>query len=180
MACKTTFTDVRQRGLTLVQVMVGTAIGSVVLAAVASLSIFAGRSFAALGNYSDLDAQSRKALDRMTREIRQASRLKSSSTNQLIFVDADGADLSYVYDPGARTLTRVKGGQAEVFLKECDQLEFSIYQRNPINGSYDVYPTASAATCKLVQLTWVCSRTILGARMNTESVQSAKVVIRKQ
>jgi hypothetical protein len=33
---------------------------------------------------------------------------------------------------------------------------------------------------KLVQVTWVCSRSILGKKVNTESVQSAKVVIRKQ
>jgi hypothetical protein len=49
-----------------------------------------------------------------------------------------------------------------------------------MNGSYDQYPTASASTCKLVQLDWICSRPIIGTQKNTESVQSAKVVIRKQ
>ncbi|MBI4659259.1 MAG: hypothetical protein HY735_10495, partial [Verrucomicrobia bacterium] len=55
-----------------------------------------------------------------------------------------------------------------------------IYQRNPIGGTYDQYPTGAASTCKLVQLRWICSRKILGVAKNTESVQSAKVVIRKQ
>ncbi len=160
--------------------MVGTAIASLVLTAVASLSLYSGRSFAALANYADLDSYSRNALDRMTKEIRQTNALKSYSDTQLTFKDFDDADLSFTYDPSARTLTRVKGSVNEVLLEECDFLTFSIYQRNPVNGTYDQYPTAAAATCKLVQLSWICSRTILGARMNTESVQSAKVVIRKQ
>jgi hypothetical protein len=38
--------------------------------------------------------------------------------------------------------------------------------------------TNSAA--KLIQVSWICSRDILEARFNTESVQSAKIVIRNQ
>ena len=65
-------------------------------------------------------------------------------------------------------------------MTECDYLRFAIFQRNPIGGTYDQYATASATNCKLVQLNWICSRTILGAKVNTESVQSAKIVIRRQ
>lgn len=160
--------------------LVAITLASLVLAAVASMSVFSGRSFAALSNYVDLDMYSRNALDRMTKEIRQTNRLKSFSSTHLTFEDADGADLSYIYNAAAGTLTRVKAGVSEVLLKGCDVLNFSVYQRNPVGGSYDVYPTATADTCKLVQLSWICSRTILGAKLNTESVQSAKVVIRKQ
>jgi hypothetical protein len=65
-------------------------------------------------------------------------------------------------------------------LEQCDYLKFSIFQRNPIGGTYDQYPAATPATCKLVQLTWICSRPIVGSGKNTECVQSAKVVIRKE
>ena len=34
------------------------------------------------------------------------------------------------------------------------------------------------AICKLVSVSWRCSRTILGQKVNTESVQTAKIVIR--
>jgi hypothetical protein len=74
----------------------------------------------------------------------------------------------------------VKGGVTEVLLTECDNLSFAIFQRNPINGTYNQYPTASPATTKLINVTWTCSRKILGNTMNTENVQTAKVVIRKQ
>jgi len=67
-----------------------------------------------------------------------------------------------------------------VLLSECDYLQFGIYQRNTISNTYDQFTTANPTTCKVVQLEWICSRKILGARLNTESVQSAKIVIRRK
>jgi hypothetical protein len=56
----------------------------------------------------------------------------------------------------------------------------AIYQRNSISNTYDQFPAADTNTCKLVQLSWICRRPIIGSTQNTESVQSAKIVIRKQ
>jgi hypothetical protein len=67
-----------------------------------------------------------------------------------------------------------------VLLKGCDALTFAIAQRNPMGGSYDVYPTASPSTAKVVNVAWNCSRTILGRKANTENVQTARIVIRRQ
>jgi Tfp pilus assembly protein PilW len=166
--------------MTLVEIMVALAVASILLLAVAVLGLYGGRSFAGLANYTDLDARSRHALDRLTKDVRQVNRLTASTSTSLTFEDADGSSLQYVYSPDARTLSRVKGGDTEVLLTECDNLSFAIFQRNPINGTYDQYPTASAATTKLINVTWTCSRKILGNTMNTENVQTAKVVIRKQ
>ena len=65
----------RASGMTLVEVMVGVALGSMLLAMAGSLWLFGSRSFAAMGNYTDLDAKSRNALDLMSRDIRQATRV---------------------------------------------------------------------------------------------------------
>lgn len=174
----------RQRAFTLVELLVAVGISSILLIAVLSLSFFSARSFAALTNYVDLDNLSRNALDVMTREIRQADALVGYSSTRLDFRHTSSFGttytISYVYSPDARTLTRIQGSQRQVLLRECDFLRFSTYQRNHIIGSWDQFPTSDMSTCKLVQLAWVCSRTILGARVNTESVQSAKVVIRKK
>ena len=168
--------------MTLMELMVATSIGSIVSLGVASLLFYSGRSFAAMANYVDLDHRSRIALDSMSRAIRQANRLTDSTSTSLTFEDSDSGTLSFTYDPAAKTLTRFKDGTPDPtpLLEECDFLEFSIYQRNPVGGTYDQYPTATAGTCKLVQLNWVCSRKIFGVKKNTESVQSAKIVIRKQ
>jgi hypothetical protein len=84
----------------------------------------------------------------------------------------------YNYDAGAQTLTRTRGGTNTVrILEQCDFLDFNISQRNPTNN-FKFIETTSPATAKLVDVTWRCSRTILGAKVNTESVQTAKIVIR--
>jgi hypothetical protein len=67
-----------------------------------------------------------------------------------------------------------------MLLTNVDFLSFQIFQRNPVAGTYDTYPTSSATNCKLVSVSWICSRSILGSKLNTESVQTAKIVIRKQ
>ncbi len=169
--------------MTLVEMLVSVAIGSVVFMVVAMLSMFAARSFAALGNYADLDRASRNALDTLSHEIRQTRGLTSYSPIALTFTDFDSNGLSYVYDPNARTLTRQKTNATTVLLKQCDYLNFDISQRNPSNN-FSFYPATNLlgkldpTLCKLVDVSWKCSRKILGAKINTESVQTAKIVIR--
>lgn len=179
MVCKTTSTKNR-RGFTLVELLFTIAIGSLLFIAIGGLSLYASRSFYALVNYSDLDNQSRNALDRMTREVRQVNKLLSSSSTQLNFEDWDGATLSYIYSPNDQTLTRVKGSNSDVLLTGCESLSFATFQRNPIGGTYDQYATAMPATTKLISVTWKCVRTILGSAVNSENVQTAKIVIRNQ
>lgn len=182
MDCRITSTKGRETGFTILETMIASAIATVLALGLISLVIFSNRSFAAMANYVDLDHRSRIALDTMSREIRQTNRLTDYTDTSLTFEDSDGGILKYVYDPATKTLTRSKNGTADskALLSKCDSLKFSIFQRNPVGGSYDQYPAATPATCKLVQLRWICSRELFGAKVNTESVQSAKVVIRKQ
>jgi len=168
-----------RQGFGLLELLIATSVGSILLISTGMLISFSARSFAAMTNYVDLDSKSRKALDRITRDIRQANGLTSFTDRELVLQDWDNQPLRYTFNPETHQLTRTKDA-TEVMLTECDFLRFDTFQRNPVGGSYDQYPTAVAATCKVIQLSWVCSRRILGAKINTESVQSAKVVIRKQ
>src|SRR5438309_12008786 len=65
----------RCRAMALVELMVATGVGSIVLAAMMSLTFFSARSFAAVTNYVELDARSRSAIDKMSQEIRQTDGL---------------------------------------------------------------------------------------------------------
>lgn len=179
--CIRAFRGRNTSGTTLVEFLFAIAIGMIAIAALASLSLYSGRTFAGLMNYADLENRSRAALDLMTKEIRQTSLLTDSTTNQLTFTDYDGASLVYQYSPTNQTLTRTKNGASKVLLTGCETLRFAIFQRNSINGTYDQYPSSSQPTnTKLVQISWVCKRSILGASINSESVQTAKIVIRKK
>jgi hypothetical protein len=156
-------------------------LASMALLLVMFLIRFATHSFASMANYASLDKDSRNALDRMSTEIRQADRVLASGSNYLTFSVTNGT-IRYYYDPVGQTLTRSVNGVADSrpLLQQCQFLQFGTYQRNPIGGTYDQYPTADSNTCKLVQLSWICARSIIGTTQNTESVESAKVVIRKE
>jgi hypothetical protein len=169
---------------TLTEVMVASAAGALVLGAAAVLSGYGNQSFVAINNYMDLDRCSRNALDQLSRDIRQTVRLNSFATNRLDFTDADGNPITFAWSPSTRLLTRTKNGATTNLLTECDYLAFAVFQRNPIPFQYNFYPatnqygTNDASLAKLVNLSWRCSRTILGRKLNTESVQTAKIVLR--
>ena len=179
---------------TLVELMVASSVGMMVLAAVSFMSLYASRSSIAVINYTDLEAKSRYALDVISRELRQASQVlsyqSSATLKSLTLTNADqGASIVLTYDPAARTLALNKTGQASMtVLTECDRWDFGLYQRTPLVTSTNVfyYPaTNSAGTldpkiCKLINLSWKCSRLVAAQKLNTESVQAAQFVLRNK
>ena len=109
--------------MTLVELMVATGVGSIVLAAVMALSLFSARSFAALGNYVDLDIKSRTALDQMSSDIRQADKLTAASSTSLTFQTTDPntsntVSLVYTYNPATQIQTRTYNGQTTTNLTQ--------------------------------------------------------------
>jgi hypothetical protein len=184
----------RAAGISLIEVLVAMAVGSLVMAAISSLTMYAAKATTAMVNYTDLDGKSRYALDVISREIRQANAVLSFQTNlpvkTLTLTNANqGAAITFTYDSSARTVVMSKTGQADVTaLTECDRWDFSMYQRTPYitatNVSY--YPATNTAgvlsvsLCKLINLSWKCSRTIFAAKVNTESVQAAQIVLRSK
>jgi hypothetical protein len=65
-------------------------------------------------------------------------------------------------------------------LTNCDFLSFQVYNRIPYTNSFDHFQAGVAENGKLISVTWVCSRTVVGSKLNTESVQTAQIVIRKE
>jgi type II secretory pathway pseudopilin PulG len=180
MECKIISTRRSKSAFTLIELTVAAGVGFSVLAAMVSLFFFSTRSFAALTNYLELDQKTQAALDRMTREIRQMKALTACATNSITFQDQDAATISYSYDTGAKTLTRTMGEAAEIYLTSCDSLSFSLFNRAPNGTTFQPVSTTSAASTKAVELAWSCSRVLVGSKVNTESMQSAIVVVRSK
>lgn len=161
--------------------MISIAIGSIIFTSVALLGFHHARGMAALSNYVDLDQYSRQTLDRISRDIRQTEGLDSFTATELAFnYQGSTGNLRYIYSPDSREFARLLNGSRTVLLRECDALSFSVYGRNNVSNQFAQFSTTNAANAKLVKFNWTCSRSILGAKVNTESVQSAKIVIRKQ
>jgi len=173
-------------GFTLVEIMVAVVAGTILLAVIGALSLFALRSFTAMGNYTDLDAKSRMALDQISRDLRECTTLLAYDTNLptpfLLFTNStDSVSVRLTWDSVARTLTTATTGQPVVTnLTECDAWQFDLFQQTPIpNKTNQFYGfTGGSTRCKLVNMTWKCSRVMLGKKQQTESVQTAKIVMR--
>ena len=160
------------------------------------LTVYGARTFVALGNYVDLDEQSRNAVDIIGREIRNSSAVVGFQTNLPILSltltnESAATSVTLTYNQNNRTLTMAKTGQSIVTnLTQCDQWNFALYDRAPNTNTFSTniifYPSTNGngqidpTYCKLVNMSWKCSRTILGAKLTTESVQTAQIVLRNK
>ena len=183
MDFRTTSTNARRRrasGMMLIEAMMSIGLTGLIMIALVSVSVFSGRSFVSMANYVELDDNNRICIDTMTRDLRACNRVLNSSTNSLQLEDYDGFTITYTYSPTLKSLTRAKAGASSTLLTGCQSLAFSLGQRNTVAGTFDQFPAANAAEAKVVDVSWRCVRTILGVAANSEAVQTAKIVIRKQ
>jgi prepilin-type N-terminal cleavage/methylation domain-containing protein len=175
-------------GFTLVEMLVALGLGLVVSAIAASLSVYSAQTFSAMSNYVDLDLHSRNALDVIGRELRQATAVidwKTNSNSQWVtLTNSDaGKTIKVTWRRNSATLVMEKTGESDkTFLTGCDDWQVSIFTRAPnvssTNLSFNAAPDLPSA--KLINMSWKCSRTILGSKLNTESVQTAQIVLRNK
>jgi Tfp pilus assembly protein PilW len=181
MVCKNTSIKAHKAAaFTLTEVMISSALALIALTALLMFSFFSSRSFAAISNYVLLNQHSEIALDKMSREIRQAHRLTAFSTNAFTLLDANSNTVRYVYDSPSRSLLRISGGVTKAYLANCDSLTFYMYQHTPMSNSFDCYQPAYVTNARLIQVKWVCSSKILGVKANSENMESAKIAIRNK
>lgn len=154
-------------------------VGGLVLAAVASMFGFSGRSFSLLGNYVDFNQQSLLALDHLSLDFRRSTNLVSITTNQVVMaMPGSSGNVTYSYSPQARTLSRVQGASTRVLLRDCNLAAFSIFQRTLIPGTGEPYATTDPNLCKVLTVSWSCSRSVLGRMTTSQQNQTAKIVRR--
>jgi hypothetical protein len=178
MECNPTSSVKRHAGFTLVEYVMAMGIGMLVLAAVCVLWTYASTNCAALLNYVDMANSSKLALDKMSLEIRNAQSLTSIASKQIVFVNQDAQEMRYAYDSTNKTMTEIRAGQQKVLLTGCDSFQFSGFKRVTTNSSFVLSSTTDPALCKVVQVMWLCSRSLVGNRKNTELQYSAQIVVR--
>jgi len=165
------------------ELMVGTALGSLLLIGVGSLYLFSAKSFVSMTNYVDLNSRNRRASDLLSRDIRSATAVGSSTrstTNSQIVLRSKQGDVTYAFDETAGTLTRSQAANTEVLLAGLTSLTFSLYQRPATGAVYEAFPSATASTAKLVGFEWTCSRKVYGTEKSSENVETALVELRNQ
>src|SRR5687768_8371619 len=94
----------RSRGFTLVEMMVGATISTIILAGTLSTFLYIGRSGMNLRNYNDMEAQARKSLEIFAEDTRQASAVAWASPSSVKLI-VDSKEIFYTYASGQFTRT---------------------------------------------------------------------------
>jgi hypothetical protein len=167
-------------GFTAIEFLVALGIGFLSMTGAAALSVFTARSFAAIGDYIDLDSSSRNALDRMGQIVREADGVTEYDPHR-VGLSYRGGEVFFVYSTNLKTLRLIQtNGSSKVLLSDCKLLDFQVFQRNSVAGTYDQFPAISdLSVAKILEVSWICAREPSGTPFGADSVQSAKFVIRK-
>jgi type II secretory pathway pseudopilin PulG len=170
----------KRAGWTLLEMMLAVGIFSLASAAICTAYVFSLRSFQGLSNYAVLDQQNRQAMDLLTREIRQANCVTSYSTNgSLTLLDGNGQTVTYSFNPTTRQFLRTAAGSTTVLLNDCSLIKFQMGMRPP-NTNYGYFPATNVNVAKMIDISWKTGRSLPGGVANTENIQTARIVIRKQ
>jgi hypothetical protein len=123
----------------------------------------------------------------MLREIRESDQvLDYRSTGSTIWLKVANTLASpavtntFTWTTNTGLLTWDQTGQpTRTLLSGCDNWSFAFYIRVPdSNGVF--YSTTDASACKLINMSWKCSRANIIAKMNTESIVTAEVALRNK
>ena len=173
----------RQRaaaGFTLLETLVASAIGAVVMSAVMAVTFYTGRSVASLADSVALNNDSRSVIDRMSQRIRQAEDVTAYTTNSITVMVASNA-LTYAWIPAESRLLEIENSVTNTLLENCRELVFEIYRRNPVTNSFDQFPaTDNIAEAKLVRVKWTCESSRPGKAAGSSELISSKIVLRSK
>ena len=115
-------------GYTLAEVIIATSLTALIVGGLTSTFMFLMKSSVGIGNYVDMNVQSRMGLERFGREARMATSVRDMSAISFhIWVDTPSGimDVTYAYDAQNKTLTRtLVGGPALPILHDVTNLTF--------------------------------------------------------
>lgn len=165
------------QGFTLVEVMIGAALGSFMLTAVLTTFLFLGRSGANIQNYTDMEAQARKALEFFAQDTRQASAITWNSTTSVTLI-VDSIPITYSF--ASSTFSRqVSGNTARPIVTGVISFSFKGFSITGTEiGLGDL--AAAGRSTKQLQISLSASRTTRTAARATNTVLSARFILRNK
>ena len=124
-------------GFTMVEMLFTLAIGSFILAGVVTSYIFTVRGFRGLSNYNEIQADGRRGLERLARDLQAGLNVVSCTTNRLVIflpatVDATGQvtasnQVTHLWQDGQWYRHDAAGGSSTMLAANIAQMSFSLY-----------------------------------------------------
>ncbi|MBA4138050.1 MAG: hypothetical protein C0518_12090 [Opitutus sp.] len=170
----------RARGFTLVEVLISAGLAGFILTAVLTTFLFLGRSGANIQNYTDMESQSRVALEQFAQDTRQASSITWNSDTSVSLI-VDGTSITWSYASG--NFTRQLGASTRTMISGIVNFSFKAYT---ITGTEITdLSTASARTTagkstKQLQVSLEAARTNQTVARATNLVLSARYILRNK
>ncbi|HLS27913.1 MAG TPA: prepilin-type N-terminal cleavage/methylation domain-containing protein [Opitutales bacterium] len=166
-------------GFTLVEIMVSSALSMMLLAGILAAFFHLTKTGIAMGNYHDLERDSRMALQFFARDVHQADEAHWPNS-QTLRLSVDGDDILYLYDSNARTFVRRAAGQPDMVLasgiRNLNFRSFDISQNElPLTSN----PSNAGPLTKMIQVSIELERRA-GMSSNRASVISSRYMMRNK
>jgi Tfp pilus assembly protein PilW len=175
-------------GFTLVEVMIGATLGSIVLAGVLSTFLMLSRSGMSAANYSTMDTQSRRALEEFAKDVRMANAVVWNSSGSVTLTVPENYTttsnlVTYTWDNNSssssyRCFYRVPGNSTATtpkttFVRNVTSLVFARYDR--LNAA-----TTSNSSTKRIQIAMTVTSTANTVVATTAQLVSASFILRNK
>lgn len=187
------------RAFTLVEVLIAASISSLVLAGVMSTFLMLGRSGANVANYSVMEAQSRRALEEFSQDLRMASAVTWNSATSITLTvpnnyPGTGGKVTYAYDsgtsktnPSAQSFYRLPGDHAADSALTTDTARAARTRliKNVVNFTFSRFdrinnPATLDTTTKRIQLSMTARTTSNTAVGASNIILSASYILRNK
>jgi prepilin-type N-terminal cleavage/methylation domain-containing protein len=178
------------RGFTLVEVMVGASLSSMILAGVISTFLMMGRTGANIINYSEIEAGAREGLELFSREARMAYNVTAYSDTSVTLSIPDTTvnptghayNVTYAFDSANKQITR----DGATFLAGVEQISgmpvFNYYRRvtTGYTGGFTENEVLNATEIKQIEVTFQLKRKDVTVATATNKVLSARFILRNK
>jgi hypothetical protein len=179
-------------GFTLTEVLIGVALGTLLMAGILSSFLFLARSGAALGGYNELEAHARRSIEDFAQDLRMASAVNWTSNSSITLTIPDnypttGGQVTYAFDSGptgptARAFYRKAGtagstNSPTVLARDVQTFGYEAFDRldNVLTS-----PGTTPNAIKRVQLKMLLRKQQVTTVAQTNVVVSASFILRNK
>ncbi|MCS6244056.1 MAG: hypothetical protein H2172_09400 [Opitutus sp.] len=164
--------------MSLVELMVATSLGALIMAGILTVVLFIGRTSANMASYVDLESQARESLERFAQDARQASSITYSSST-VINLTVNSTSITYGYDASTAQFFRTLSGTRTNLLDGISSFSFIGYKLDGTQVSLANLVLAGTNT-KQIQLSLKAQRVNRTAAAVSNTVLSARYILRNK
>jgi hypothetical protein len=167
----------------MVELMVATSLGTIIMAAVMSTFLFIGRTSIVMRNYADLETQARNAMEIFAQDVRMSSAVSWTNANSVSMTVRSGGvsqPVQYAYDASSRTFSRTFDGTTTMLISNIRNFAFSAYSIDTEPLSLAAPTAATNTATKQIQIALETERRNPVLALTTNKVISARFVLRNK